>query len=86
MFPLTIAMGATRANRQLSVKRPSGNLLSPRNVINLVVHFAICIGFQVAVYQIILAQDDFYHVPNEGNGPRDFITTSLYYFSNFQVR
>ena len=85
VFPLTIAMGATRANRHLSVKRPSGNLLSARNVANLVVHYGICIGFQVAVYEVILHESDYYAVPNEENGPREFLTTALYYFSNFQV-
>jgi hypothetical protein len=34
-------------------------LLSARNVANLVVHFGICIGFQVAVYEVILHESDY---------------------------
>ena len=84
VFPMTIFMGATRANRALSVKRPSGNLLSISNVVNLVTHILICVGCQVGVYETILAEPDYYRLDNDGNGPNSFTTTALYYFSNFQ--
>lgn len=58
VFPLTILMGNTRANRHLSVKRPSGDLLSVANLLNLIVHVAICIGWQIALYLTIISQPD----------------------------
>lgn len=84
VFPLTIFMGATRANRNLSVKRPSGNLLSIANVSNLIIHIFICVSIQVAVYETIRKEEDYVHLDNPENGPESYITTSLYYFSNFQ--
>jgi len=83
VFPLTIFMGATRARRVLSAKRPSGNLLSWRNCSNLIVHMALCMGFQIGVYSMISSQPDYVKLDNPENGPRSYNTTALYYFSNF---
>lgn len=84
VFPLTILMGSTRANRALSVKRPSGDLLSVKNLMNLFGHMAICVGFQVAIYETILNEHDFVDLPNPNNTAKSYITTALYYFSNCQ--
>lgn len=84
VFPLTIFMGATAANRALSVKRPSGNLLSFANVLNLLIHIGLCIGFQVLLYELVIASVEWVHLPNPDNTAKSYATTALYYFSNFQ--
>ena len=84
VFPLTILMGSTPANRELTVKRPSGNLLSVQNISNLFGHMLICVGVQVYLYETILRQSEFVELPNPDNLPHSYITTCMYYLSNFQ--
>jgi len=50
VFPLVVFMGYTKASHKLGVKRPSGNLLSASNVINILVHIALCLAFQVMIF------------------------------------
>jgi cation-transporting ATPase 13A3/4/5 len=83
VFPLTIFMGATHARRDLSAKRPSGNLLSVSNVVNLLTHMGIVMAWQLATYHTISAQPDYVKLDNPENGPWSYNTTALYYFSNF---
>lgn len=50
VFPLVILMGNTAANSGLSIKRPSANLLSLPNLINIACHVGIVIAFLVIVF------------------------------------
>ena len=49
VFSLILFMGNTRANKKLSKKRPSGNLLSYKNLISVFIHILLCFTFQVIV-------------------------------------
>lgn len=87
VFPLTVALGGTRATAHLSRKRPSGNLLSAPNVANVLGHMAICFALQLLVFHLSQQQADFYPYssdPSFDNGPRTYESTSLYLYSNFQ--
>eukprot|EP00455_Lapot_gusevi_P027394 TRINITY_DN289_c0_g1_i1.p1 TRINITY_DN289_c0_g1~~TRINITY_DN289_c0_g1_i1.p1 ORF type:complete len:1136 (+),score=444.09 TRINITY_DN289_c0_g1_i1:64-3471(+) len=83
-FPLTILMGTSLAAQDLSVKRPSGHLLSVRNLCATIGHMLICFAFQLAIYYLTFDQDGFVDLMTPDNGPVTWHTTSLYYFSNFQ--
>ncbi len=52
VFPLTILMGTSLASNDLTIKRPSGNLLSVRNISSTLVHMLICFVFQYVAYTI----------------------------------
>jgi len=84
VFPLTIFMGATRANRRLSVKRPSGDLLSGSNLFNLAAHITLILSSQLILFATIDSQYDYVDLPNPDNTAHSYMTTCLYYFSNFQ--
>lgn len=84
VFPLTILMGSTRANRSLTIKRPSGNLLSVQNLSNLCVHILLSVGFQVLLYETIIHESDYVKLDNPDFTAYSYVTTCLYYFSNFQ--
>ena len=88
VFVLTLCIGATDASRQLSVKRPSANLLSVSNLLCVFVHMAICVAFQVFTFCMVSQQDGYvdYTQTNDVGDARTMQTTSLYYFSNYQVR
>jgi hypothetical protein len=83
VFPLTIFMGATSANSQLNPKRPSGNLLSFTNLVNIFVHMCIMIGLQILVYFLIQLNPGYAKLVNNF-GSNTMECTSVYYFSNFQ--
>ena len=85
VFPLTIFMGATAANRQLSVKRPSAQLTSATNIAGLAGHVVIILAFQVFVFLYTQKQPGYYLPDNPRNTPDAFETTALYYYSNFPV-
>ena len=84
VFPLTIFMGATSANRQLSVKRPSAQLTSLTNILGLAGHVGIILSFQVFVFLYTQKQPGYFLPSNPDNTPDAFETTALYYYSNFQ--
>ncbi len=87
VFPLTVFIGSIGANRKLSVKRPSGNLLSLTNVMNVLTHMLFCFFFQLIVFELCKDQTDYIAYQDAAgfdNGPRTYQATSLYYFSNFQ--
>ena len=84
VFPLTLFMGATRASHTLGVKRPSGNLLSARNVLSVLAHIATCCAFQVYVHATVSLQPGYVNLATSEEGPRTWETTSMYYFVLFQ--
>jgi cation-transporting P-type ATPase 13A2 len=84
VFPLTIFMGATTANKELSVKRPSAQLTSLVNILGLAGHVGIILSFQVFVFLYTQKQPGYYRPSNPNNTPDAFETTALYYYSNFQ--
>jgi cation-transporting ATPase 13A2 len=84
VFPLTILMGNTRAERRLSVKRPSGDLLSVANLLNLIVHVLLAVGWQIGLYLTIIHQSDWQKLDNPNNTAHSYATTVLYYFSNVE--
>ena len=86
VFVLTLCIGATDANRQLSVKRPSADLLSFSNLLCVFVHMAICVSFQVLMFCLVGRQSGYinYTETNDVGDAATMETTSLYYFSNFQ--
>ena len=84
VFPITIFMGATAANRQLSTKRPSAQLTSATNIAGLAGHVAITLSFQVFVFLYTQKQPGYYLPNNPNNTPDAYETTALYYYSNFQ--
>lgn len=85
VFPLTVFMGDTAANRILSIKRPSGDLLSFTNCGNLFGHIAITIAFQLSVFKLVDQQKGYTPITqSEEFGPISWYTTSLYYLCNFQ--
>lgn len=84
VFPLTIFMGHTLANRTLSIKRPSGDLLTLSNIANIVTHVVISMCMQIMVFTLTEKASGYEIIPNEDNGPIIWETTSLYYFANFQ--
>ena len=84
VFPITIFMGATSANRQLSTKRPSAQLTSVTNICSLVGHALIILAFQVFVFLYTQRQPGYTALPNPDNTPYAYETTALYYYSNFQ--
>ena len=88
VFPLTVLMGATRATPQLSIKRPSGDLLSPVNLANVLTHMLICLSFQVAIFSLTSQYQspyiDYSLNPDFNNDMHTYETTSLFVFSNFQ--
>ena len=84
VFPLTIFMGATAANRHLSIKRPSAQLTSATNIVGLAGHVCIILSFQVFVFLYTQRQPGYRLIPNPDNTPDAYETTALYYYSNFQ--
>lgn len=87
VFPLTVALGGTMATRELSKKRPSGDLLSATNVMNVLAHMLICLGFQLLVFELSASQSDYIDYtssPTFDNGPLTYESTSIYLYSNFQ--
>ena len=86
VFVLTLCIGATDANRQLSVKRPSADLLSFANLLCVLVHMAVCSAFQVLMFCLVNRQPGYvdYTATNAVGDAATMETTSLYYFSNFQ--
>lgn len=85
VFPITILMGATPTAERLTPKRPSGDLLSPRNVASTFGHMLICLGFQLAVYALPFQEPDFVDLQTPAQGPVTWHTTALYYASNLQM-
>lgn len=83
-FPLTILMGATRANRELSVKRPSGDLLSAVNLFNVGIHWILVILFQIWAYEEIIHDPSYVPLPNPTHGPYSYVATGMAVFTNFQ--
>ena len=84
VFPITIFMGATAANRQLSTKRPSAQLTSFTNIFSLAGHAMIILAFQIFVFLYTQRQPGYTLLDNPDNTPHAYETTALYYFSNFQ--
>ncbi len=89
VFPLVILMGGTEARRSLSVKRPSGNLLSKANIANVLIHALIGCTFQTIIFESVKHASGYTlnnadNGQNPDNGAYTWETTSLYYFSNFQ--
>ena len=87
VFILTLLMGGIQAVDSLSIKRPSGDLLSLTNVVSVFTHMALCLAFQIAVFSAVSTQSGYIayqDAPGFSNGPATMETTSLYYFSNFQ--
>ena len=84
VFPLTVFMGATAANRSLSIKRPSAQLTSATNIFGLAGHTCITLSFQLFVFFYTQRQQGYYLPANPDNTPDAYETTALYYYSNFQ--
>lgn len=90
VFPLTMFIGSSKANRKLSLKRPSGNLLSLANISNVLIHMLICLCFQLIIYAQVNKQSDYYPYESQpgfatsATTQRTYYATSLYYFANFQ--
>ena len=85
VFPITILMGVTPTAARLTPKRPSGDLLSPRNIASTLGHMLICLAFQLAVYALPFAEPDFVDLQTAAQGPLTWHTTALYYASNVQL-
>ena len=77
-------MGRTRASSELSVKRPSGNLLSFSNMGNLVAHVVCCVAVQLLVTVLTASAAGYVQLPNPDTTPYAWETTSVYYLINFQ--
>ena len=87
VFILTLLMGGVEAVDDLSVKRPSGDLLSFSNLLSILSHAGICLSFQVIVFTTTQHQPGYVALqdqPGFNNSASTMETTSLYYFSNFQ--
>ena len=87
VFILTLLMGGVEAVDEVSVKRPSGDLLSFANLLSILSHAALCIAFQVAVFVTTQHQPGYIayqDAPGFDHRAETMETTSLYYFSNFQ--
>ena len=87
VFILTVLMGGSEAVEELSVKRPSGDLLSFANAVLLGVHCLIVAAFQLAVFLDLPSQPgyvDYTADPDFDSGPDTMETTSLFYFTNLQ--
>eukprot|EP00455_Lapot_gusevi_P026255 TRINITY_DN2770_c0_g2_i8.p1 TRINITY_DN2770_c0_g2~~TRINITY_DN2770_c0_g2_i8.p1 ORF type:complete len:487 (-),score=135.62 TRINITY_DN2770_c0_g2_i8:103-1563(-) len=84
VFPLTIFMGNTYATHKLSAKRPSGNLLSFKNVASILTHIFICFTFQLIVYLFASHQQAYVDLSNQDEGPVTWETTSVFYLLLFQ--
>jgi len=84
VFPLTVLMGGTPANPKLSIKRPSGNLLSFLNLTAVIIHMLICGAFQYIIFFLTPKQSDYDPTRDEDNGPVTYDSNSLYLYSVFQ--
>jgi len=84
VFPLTVLMGTSDASQDLTVKRPSGNLLSFRNIGSTILHMAICFAFQYAVYIRTYADPNYTNLATDAFAAFNWNTTALYYISNCQ--
>jgi len=70
---------------RLSVKRPSGDLLSLSNLFNLLVHVLMAVGFQMVVLELTAKQSGYEPSDDPEHGPEAWETTTMFYFSNFQL-
>jgi cation-transporting ATPase 13A3/4/5 len=84
VFPCTVLMGMSPASAELTIKRPSGNLLSVRNLVTTLCHMCICFGFQFMVFYATFNEPTFVDLSTEEQVPLTWHTTTLYYLSNLQ--
>ncbi len=84
VFPLTILMGTSLAAKELTTKRPSGNLLSFRNIGSTLVHMVVCFVFQYVVYIHTYTEPHYVDLSTNDFLAYNWNTTALYYLSNFQ--
>ncbi|KYR01086.1 P-type ATPase [Tieghemostelium lacteum] len=84
IFPLVIFMGMTRPSTKLSIKRPSGRLISGAIVGSLIVHILVCISFQMAVFFLIRSRPWYNDTQIDDENIFTYVTTSLFIFGSFQ--
>lgn len=84
VFPLTVLMGMSPSADELTVKRPSGNLLSARNLLSTLAHMCVCMVFQLVVFARTYRESGFIDLRTDDQAPRTWHTTSMYLISNLQ--
>ncbi|EGC37100.1 hypothetical protein DICPUDRAFT_97366 [Dictyostelium purpureum] len=84
IFPLVLFMGMTKPCNKLSIKRPSGRLLSGAIVGSLLVHIAVCIAFQTCIYFLVQTKKWYNADVIDEENIFSYITTSLFIYGSFQ--
>ncbi|GAM23432.1 hypothetical protein SAMD00019534_066070 [Acytostelium subglobosum LB1] len=84
IFPLVIFMGMTQPSDTLSVKRPSGRLISGAVVGSLIVHILLCLAFQAMIFLTVQHQPWYNEQRIDPQNIVTYVTTSLFTYGNFQ--
>ncbi|EFA74589.1 P-type ATPase [Heterostelium album PN500] len=84
IFPLVIFMGMTCPSDKLSIKRPSGRLISGAVVGSLLVHILVCLLFQTIVFFTVRKQPWYNEEVIDEDNIVTYVTTSMFIYANFQ--
>ncbi|KAF2071068.1 hypothetical protein CYY_007622 [Polysphondylium violaceum] len=84
IFPLVIFMGMTRPCDTLSIKRPSGRLISGAIVGSLVVHVLVCISFQTVIFFFLRTKSWYNDDIIDDENIINYVTTTLFTYGCFQ--
>ncbi|KAM9960066.1 hypothetical protein ACTFIW_007299 [Dictyostelium discoideum] len=84
IFPLVIFLGMTEPCEKLSLKRPSGRLISGAIIGSLFVHILVCVSYLLAIYLLVQTKSWFDEIILDDQNIRSYITTSLFIFGSFQ--
>ncbi|KAM9978366.1 hypothetical protein ACTFIY_012109 [Dictyostelium cf. discoideum] len=84
IFPLVIFLGMTEPCEKLSVKRPSGRLISLNMIGSLLSHITVCFVFLLVVFHLVQSKSWFDEPLLDEDNIFNYITTSLFIFGCFQ--
>jgi len=84
VFPLVLLLGRTPAAKTLSVKRPSGNLLSYTNLISVLLHIISSVVLQFMVFYLTRKQSGYVKFENPDLLCVAWEATTLHYYASFQ--
>ncbi|KAM9960008.1 hypothetical protein ACTFIW_007241 [Dictyostelium discoideum] len=84
IFPLVIFLGMTEPCEKLSVKRPSGRLISLNMIGSLLSHITVCFVFLLVVFHLVQSKSWFDEPLLDQDNIFNYITTSLFIFGCFQ--
>ena len=80
VFPLAIVMGNTPSGKHLTKKRPSGNLLSFKNMLSINLHMLTAGLGQFLIFYLTQFQKGYHVLPNEDHYCEMWEAPSLHYF------